>query len=113
MRVIRETYLTLPVKPLFLNSTASEGDLARSEIITLSLSEASEISSRPILRGEGSWISTTVGHDIAFSDTDVCLSVGVDSEPKELSGWYSLTVDSDDILECDREWQELLDDMVV
>lgn len=39
--------------------------------------------------------------------------MGVDSEPKELSGWYSLTVDRLEMRECDREWHELFEDIVV
>lgn len=41
-----------------------------------------------------------------WSGTDVRRSV--ESEPKVLSGWYSLTVDSDEMRECEREWQLVL-----
>lgn len=74
------TYLALPAKPLLLSKTASEGDLARSETIALSLSEASETSSNPSRRGDVGGISTTVGQDMPLSIIEVRLSVGVDSE---------------------------------
>lgn len=90
---------------------ASDGDLARSEFIASSLSETSNGPSS--LLGDGGWISTTVGQDIPPSGPESLLSVGVDSEPYELSGWYSLTVDNDEMREWDREWHELVEDMVV
>lgn len=48
------TYLALPVSPLFLIKIASDGDLALVEPIRLSLSDISgEISSMPLRVGEG------------------------------------------------------------
>lgn len=65
------------------------------------------------LAGDGGWISTTVWQDMAESRSDILLSNDGMSLPKWLKGWYSLTVDRDDILECDCELLELLDDVVV
>lgn len=64
-------------------------------------------------KGEAGRASTTVGQDIPESVSEIVPSVRAVSERKVFMVWYSLTVDSDEILEWDRERLELFDDMVI
>ena len=101
--------------PPLRTMAASEGELGRTtpSPAGADLSETGDDSSLSMGRavfGEGGWISTNIGPILEAADMSKLALRNRGSREisviKVASGWYSLTVDREDNLECDCELLE-------